>query len=246
VNALANNTLPQVSWLEPEPSESCHPSQGTLESCQEYVTSVIDDIEQSSAWNSSVTFLTWDEYGGYYDSVPPPQIDEWGDGFRVPLIVISPYTIQGLVGPCYASRTTDCAPSYKYYNNYTNSYGITSTEDFSAFLSTIEYNFGVKPIALRDAEEPSLFYMLNFSQTPLKPLFFSSNYDLARYPLSACNNDGGCNSGNPISSKPNAPDSLWIDIKQGAKLYSLYNASAPSWAEPNTESAGYSGGDPDD
>lgn len=247
-NALATNTLPQVSWVEPEPSESCHPGQGTLESCQEYIASIINDIEQSPEWAHSVTFLTWDEYGGYYDSVPPPQIDEWGDGFRVPLIVISPYTIRGLVGPCSGTQTADCAPNYNYYNNYTNTLGATTAEDFSALLSTIEYNWGVKPIALRDAEEPNLFYMLNFSQPPITPLFFNSDYNLTAYPLSACYLSGGCQTGNPFPSLiPSlGPDSPWIRTSVGSRYYSIYNATTPSWAEPNSESANYSGGDPDD
>jgi phospholipase C len=249
-NALATNTLPQVSWVEPEPSESCHPGQGTLEACQLYTTSVIDDIEQSPEWAHSVTFLTFDEYGGYYDNVAPTQIDEWGDGFRVPLIVISPYTIQGLVGPCSATQTYDCSPNFNYVNNYTGVHGVTDREDFSAFLSTIEYNWHVKNLTDTDGEEPNLFYMLNFSQTPLSPLYFNSNYSQAAYPLSSCYASDGCQVGNAFGPATLAPNSPWVVASRSSgansKVYTVYNASTPSWAEPNSESANYSGGDPDD
>jgi len=249
-NALATNTLPQVSWVEPEPSESCHPGQGTLESCQLYTTSVINDIEQSPEWPHSVTFFTFDEYGGYYDNVAPTEIDEWGDGFRVPLIVISPYTIQGLVGPCSGSQTTDCTPNFNYVNNYTGAQGVTNREDFSAFLSTIEYNWNLKNLTDTDGEEPNLFYMLDFSQTPLQPLYFSNNYALAAYPLTSCYSSGGCQLGTPFAPIALQPNSLWVTVSRSGgsstRVYSVYNASTPSWAEPNSESANYSGGDPDD
>ncbi len=249
-SALASNTLPAVSWVEPEPSESCHPGQGTLEACQLYTTSLIDDIEQSPEWAHSVTFLTFDEYGGYYDNVSPTTIDEWGDGFRVPLIAISPYTIQGLIGGCTTTKKTDCAPSFHYVDNATGARGTTTREDFSAFLSTIEYNWNLKNLSDTDGEEPNLFYMLNFHQTPLQPLFFSSDYSQAVYPLSACYSSDGCRLGTPFAPTNLAPNSPWVILTRSTgsstRVYTVYNATMPSWAEPNSESANYSGGDPDD
>jgi phospholipase C len=232
-NALRTNTLPQVSWVIPEPSESGHPGQGTMESNQLFISSVLDMIESSKVWSTSATFVTWDDWGGYYDNVVPDQLDEFGDGFRVPLIAISPYSIPGgLIGGCSGTQTVGCSPEYNYYNNFTNVHGISDQDDFSAFLSTIEYNWGVQPIATRDAEEPNLFYMLNFSQAPLKPLFFAYNYSLAAYPLSTCYSDGGCLLGN-----------FSIPLNQ----QSVYNATDPSWAESNAQAAALAGnGDPDD
>ncbi len=249
--ALATNTLPQVSFVIPEPSESGHPAQGTLQANQQFITSVINDIEQSAVWPQSVTYVTWDDYGGYYDGVVPVQLDQFGDGFRVPLIAISPYSISGgLIGGCSGTQTVKCSPTYSYYNNFTNVHGTTNQDDFSAFLSTIEYNWGVKPIAVRDAEEPNLFYMLNFSQTPLAPLFFNANYSLAAYPLSICESKGGCEVGTPFppTSLILGPDSRFVSLSAGGtKIYSVYNATRPSWAEPNSEAAAYAGnGDPDD
>ena len=249
-NGLATNTLPQVSFVIPEPSESGHPGQGTWQANQQFITSVINDIEQSSIWPHSVTYVTWDDYGGYYDGVVPVQLDEFGDGFRVPLIAISPYTIQGLIGGCSGSQTIDCAPVYSYVNSYTNAHGTTNQTDFSAFLSTIEYNWGVKPVAVRDAEEPNLFYMLNFTQAPLAPLYFNSNYALAAYPLPTCESNGGCQIGTPFAADPLilAPHSAFVSVGSGGtRIYSVYNAATPSWAESSAQSAAYAGnGDPDD
>lgn len=249
-NALASNSLPQVSWVEPEPSESCHPGESTLEACELYTTSVINDIEQSPEWAHSVTFLTFDEYGGYYDNVAPTTIDEWGDGFRVPLITISPYTIQGLIGGCTSKLKTGCAPKFTYTNNYTGTRGTTDREDFSALLSTIEYNWNLKNLSDTDGEEPNLFYMLNFSQTPLTPLYFSSDYSKAVYPLSACYSSGGCQLGTPFAPAKLSANAPWVTLSESdgssIKVYTIYNATTPSWVEPNSEAANYSGGDPDD
>ena len=58
---------------------------------------VIDKLIHSSAWQSSALFLTYDEGGGFFDHVPPPQFDAYGPGFRVPMTVVSPYAKRGYV-----------------------------------------------------------------------------------------------------------------------------------------------------
>jgi len=251
LNGLSTNTLPQVSFVIPEPSESGHPGQGTWQANQQFITSIVNDIEQSPIWPHSVTYITWDDYGGYYDGVVPTQLDEFGDGFRVPLIAVSPYTMSGaLIGPCSSTVTTACSPSYSYTDSYSGVSGTTTQDDFSAFLSTIEYNWGVAPIATRDAEEPNLFYMLNFSQPPLAPMYFNSNYALSAYPVSSCESLGGCQVSNPFASTmlQLGPNSNFVSMRgPGNKIYAAYNASTPSWAESNAQAAAYAGnGDPDD
>lgn len=62
-----------------------------------WVTSVVNAIGATPYWNSTAVFVTWDDWGGWYDSVTPPQIDRMGLGFRVPLIVVSPYSKHGYV-----------------------------------------------------------------------------------------------------------------------------------------------------
>ena len=93
---IQNGTLPQVSWVEPTLYHSDHPP-GNLKVGQVWVARVVDALMASPYWNSTAIFLTWDEYGGFYDHVAPPHTSNFTEGFRVPLIIISPYAKQGYV-----------------------------------------------------------------------------------------------------------------------------------------------------
>jgi phospholipase C len=64
---------------------------------QAYVTSVINEIMRSPDWKSTAIFLTWDDWGGFYDHVKPPWVDLNGYGLRVPGLVISPYAKRGYI-----------------------------------------------------------------------------------------------------------------------------------------------------
>jgi hypothetical protein len=170
-NELKNNSLPNVSYIIPSPKNSDHPGQSSYQAGQLYISSLINSIESSSAWKTTAIFLTWDDFGGYYDHVVPIQLDQYGEGMRVPLIAISPYSIHGGIIE---------APAY----NYSQSHIRVHQEDFSSFLSTIEYNWGLNNLTNRDGYEPNLFYMLNFSQAPLAPLVLGSagvSYPLPNY-----------------------------------------------------------------
>ncbi len=89
-------TLPQVSWIVPQPSDSEHPK-ALISAGQAYVTRVINAAMASPDWNSTAIFLTWDDWGGFYDNVVPPQVDSEGYGMRTPGIVISPYARRGFI-----------------------------------------------------------------------------------------------------------------------------------------------------
>ena len=89
-------TLPQVSWIVPQPSDSEHPP-ALISAGQAYVTRVINAAMASPDWDSTAIFLTWDDWGGFYDNVVPPQVDSEGYGMRTPGIVISPYARQGFI-----------------------------------------------------------------------------------------------------------------------------------------------------
>ncbi len=220
-NEVNNNTLPAVSWVIPEPQVSDHPAQSALNAGELYVSSVINAIEKSPEWTSTVIYLTWDDYGGYYDGVVPAQLDAFGNGFRVPLIAISPFSIPGGIVS---------GPSYTYFNNATKTHGTTMQDDFSAFLSTIEYNWNLHNVTIRDGEEPNLFYMLNFKETPLKPLFLGTSGVV--YPYTSCISSGGCSMNAPLAQLQG----------QG-----IYNTSSPSWAESNQQALQNAGnGDPTD
>jgi phospholipase C len=89
-------TLPQVSWIDPNGRVSEHPP-GLITAGQTYVTGLVNAIMRSPDWDSTAIFLAWDDWGGFYDHVVPPSVDENGYGLRVPAMVISPYARQGYI-----------------------------------------------------------------------------------------------------------------------------------------------------
>jgi len=88
--------LPAVSWIVPNGNVSEHPPSRVSDG-QAYVTGLINAIMRSSDWKSTVIFLAWDDWGGFYDHVAPPHIDKNGLGLRVPGIVISPFARKGFI-----------------------------------------------------------------------------------------------------------------------------------------------------
>jgi phospholipase C len=93
---LQNGLLPAVSWIVPADQTSEHPPNGVAEG-QDYVTSLINAVMQSPEWSSTAIFLAWDDWGGFYDHVLPPVVDENGYGIRVPGLVISPWAKPGYI-----------------------------------------------------------------------------------------------------------------------------------------------------
>ncbi len=94
--AAKAGTLPAVSWIVPDGKVSEHPP-ALVSVGQAYVTSLINAAMQSPDWNSTAIFLSWDDWGGFYDHVQPPTVDDAGYGLRVPGLVISPYAKQGYI-----------------------------------------------------------------------------------------------------------------------------------------------------
>jgi phospholipase C len=99
--AVQDDTLPQVSWIVPGAHDSEHPiSGGSIANGQAYVTKLINAVGRHPAvWGSTAIFLTWDDWGGFYDGVRPPSIDPNGYGIRVPGLLISPYAKAGTIDP---------------------------------------------------------------------------------------------------------------------------------------------------
>ena len=95
-DAAKNGTLPAVAWIVPNSKVSEHPP-ALVSAGQSYVTSLINAAMQGPEWGSTAIFLTWDDWGGFYDHVVPPTVDENGYGLRVPAMVISPYARQGYI-----------------------------------------------------------------------------------------------------------------------------------------------------
>jgi len=87
---IATGKLPQVTWVTPDFKNSDHGRAGSKTGPQ-WVTSIVNAVGQSPYWRSTAIFIVWDDWGGWYDHVAPAQLDFEGLGFRVPLIVVSPY-----------------------------------------------------------------------------------------------------------------------------------------------------------
>ncbi|HEX6932220.1 MAG TPA: alkaline phosphatase family protein [Streptosporangiaceae bacterium] len=96
--AARRGRLPAVSWIMPSQPNSDHPP-ASVATGQAYVTNLINAIMRSPDWKSTAIFLTWDDWGGFYDHVVPPQVAGPGDGYglRVPGLVISPYAKRGYI-----------------------------------------------------------------------------------------------------------------------------------------------------
>jgi phospholipase C len=85
-----------VSWIDPNGIVSEHPP-ALVSAGQSYVTGLVNAIMQSPEWDSTAIFLSWDDWGGFYDHIQPPRVDNQGYGLRVPGIVISPYAKTGYI-----------------------------------------------------------------------------------------------------------------------------------------------------
>ncbi len=95
-NELRHNTLPEVSWVVPSGQVSEHPP-SPISAGVTYVTRLINAVMRSPEWDSTAIFLAWDDWGGFYDNVVPPRVDENGYGLRVPALVISAYAKRGFI-----------------------------------------------------------------------------------------------------------------------------------------------------
>ncbi len=136
-------TLPQVSWVVPSEMNSDHPPHSMCVG-ENWTVKAINAIMASSDWSSTVIILTWDDFGGFYDHVPPPKRNLTGLGPRVPTIIISPY-------------------ARAHYIDH-------SVYDFVSILRFIEDRYDLPPLNKADANAVDLGKTLDLSQKPLAPL----------------------------------------------------------------------------
>src|SRR5439155_9046546 len=91
-----NGNLPAVTWVTPTYSSSEHPLSSSCVG-ENWIVRNVNALMAGPDWASSAVFVTWDDFGGFYDHVPPPALDRFGLGPRVPLLIISPYARAGLI-----------------------------------------------------------------------------------------------------------------------------------------------------
>ncbi len=94
--AVKKGDLPSVCWINPNGRDGEHPP-ALISQGQAYVTRLINAAMQGPEWKSTAIFLAWDDWGGFYDHVVPPHVDQNGYGLRVPGLVISPYAKKGYI-----------------------------------------------------------------------------------------------------------------------------------------------------
>ncbi len=144
---VKNNQLPAVSYVVTIGS-SGHPPSSLLAS-ERILMDMVTSLMVSPMWNTSLIQWAYDDWGGWYDHVAPPQVDEFGYGFRTAAQLVSPYARQGYID--------------------------SATHDFTSVLRFIEDNWGVPSLATRDAAATSLATALDFNQAPRSPALISMN-----------------------------------------------------------------------
>jgi len=106
VGDLRAGRLPGVSFIKPLGPDNEHPGYANVIQGQQHVADLVDAIQKSPYWNKTAIIITYDENGGRWDHVPPPRVDRWGPGTRVPTIVISPLARRGAVDHTYYDTTS--------------------------------------------------------------------------------------------------------------------------------------------
>jgi phospholipase C len=146
---IKNGQLPQVAWIIPTLADSDHPASG-YNLGPSWVTSIVNAVGESPYWKNTAILIMWDDWGGFYDNVPPPQLDYTSLGMRVPLIVVS----------AYAKRHFVSKTQY----------------EFGSVLRFVEQVFGTGSLGSTDARANSIVDMFNLAQPPTKFKQFSAEY----------------------------------------------------------------------
>jgi phospholipase C len=141
---LRSGNLPAVSWLMPPVPLSDHPGYNGLCPGENWTVHILNALMRSPEWKHMAIVLTWDDFGGFYDHVPPPHVDLYGMGPRVPAIIISPWSRSGFIDH--------------------------ELMEFASVLKLIETIFDLPSLTERDREANDMLEAFDFRQPPLPPL----------------------------------------------------------------------------
>jgi phospholipase C len=141
---IRNGQLPAVSWVTPDGANSDHPDEknknGPIDTGPSWVASIVNAVGESKYWKSSAVVILWDDWGGYYDHVPPPLYDNQGGlGFRLPLLIVSPYV-----------------QAHVEHTQY----------ETASILKFIESNWNLSSLGQEDGRATSIGTAFNFSMSP--------------------------------------------------------------------------------
>ena len=130
IAGIDRGELPPVVFYKPIGSNNEHPGYADVLSGDQHIADLLGKLEHSKLWKDAVVVITYDEYGGYWDHVPPPKGDRWGPGSRIPAIIVSPFAAKGRVDH--------------------------TVYDTTSILKLIENRHGLEPLGERDAKANSL------------------------------------------------------------------------------------------
>jgi phospholipase C len=165
---ISDGVLPSMSWLTPDAANSDHPANRS-DTGPSWVAQVVNAVGESSYWDSTAIIVVWDDWGGFYDHVPPPKpLDDFGGlGFRVPMLIVSPY----------ARETSSKQPGYISHTQY----------EFASILLFIESVFNLPTVGTpQERRAKSIVDCFDFTQSPRAfsaiPSKYSKNYFLDQTP----------------------------------------------------------------
>ncbi len=142
VRDIEADRLPAVTWITPRFELSDHPPESTC-FAHDWMTDVVNALMRNPSWEHTALFVTWDEWGGLYDHVEPPVVDDVGLGFRVPMLVLSPYAKRGYIDDAEG--------------------------EFSTPLKFIEDNWGLPYLTPRIERGHNFEHVFDFSRRPREP-----------------------------------------------------------------------------
>ncbi len=161
ISDIQTGRLPAVSWIMPGWHPPTSPSICANQSLTEhpparsdcgmdYVTYLVNQLMQSQYWQSTAIVITWDDWGGFYDHVPPPQVDAYGEGFRVPALIVSPW-------------------AKHHYVDHTQ-------YEFASLLKLAERNFNLPTLGVRDVKANDMMNSFDFTQAPQPTLIKPADF----------------------------------------------------------------------